>query len=275
VARQTDVRPESVDLDNLSVYWDRVRELDNQARQAMQSWHTMHFTARFLDEGQTAGHRTYIGVDRLLNIAIDNQEAFESLITTRGVTLWAQWNLLRSVFEASFHVVWVLDPRDGAERRRRGLRLEILDSKSQKNWMDSLREAGLDEEALAAYQRKHAESTRIYHDEADALGLNWGLANQWLDVVAALPKLTYIRERFPGDTNKFLVCVWRRLAGFQHGFGYALLAGSDKGRSLTIPGGELVHITTNDQDLVNTCKMVSALHIAALDLVIQRNTFPA
>jgi hypothetical protein len=36
-----------------------------------------------------------------------------------------------------------------------------------------------------------------------------------------------------------------------------------------------VHITTNDQNLVNTCKLVSALHIAALRPVIHRNTFPA
>ena len=58
-------------------------EFDEQADRAMQSWHSMQFTARFLDEAQPAGPRTYIGVVRLLNIAIDNQEAFQSLITTR------------------------------------------------------------------------------------------------------------------------------------------------------------------------------------------------
>src|SRR5215217_8732971 len=124
-----ELQPEPVDLDNLPTYWRKVAELDEQAHQAMQSWHSMNFTARFFDEGQPAGPRTYIGVARLLNIAIDNQEAFQSLIQTRGVTHWSQWSLLRSVFEASFYALWTLDPREGRERRKRGLRLEVLDSK--------------------------------------------------------------------------------------------------------------------------------------------------
>jgi hypothetical protein len=82
--RRMHFSPEPVDLGNLPSYWQRVAELDERAHQAMLSWHTMNFTTRFLDEAQPAGHRTYIGVARLLNIAIDNQEAFQSLITTRG-----------------------------------------------------------------------------------------------------------------------------------------------------------------------------------------------
>src|SRR5829696_4861019 len=115
-----ELQPEPVDLDNLRSYWQIVSELDEQADRAMQSWHSMDFTPRFLDEGQPAGHRTYIGVTRLLNIAIDNQEAFQSLLEKRGVTHWAQWSLLRSVFEASFYALWTLDPREGRERRKRG-----------------------------------------------------------------------------------------------------------------------------------------------------------
>jgi hypothetical protein len=73
---QMDMLPEQLNLGNLPVYWQRVAELDEQADRAMQSWHSMQFTARFLDEVQPAGPRTYIGVIRLLNIAIDNHEAF-------------------------------------------------------------------------------------------------------------------------------------------------------------------------------------------------------
>jgi hypothetical protein len=62
------------------------------------------------------------------------------------------------------------------------------------------------------------------------------------------------------------------ISGFQHGFGYALIADADKGRSIPIPGGESLFISTNDQDLVNTYKIVSAFHIAALQRVIRRNT---
>jgi hypothetical protein len=77
---------------------------------------------------------------------------------------------------------------------------------------------------------------------------------------------------YSDDFNNFLVSTWRRLSGFQHGFGYALIAGADRGRSIPIPGGESLYISTNDQDLVNTSKIVSAFHIAALQLVIRRNT---
>jgi hypothetical protein len=172
--KRMEMLPEQVDLANLPVYWQRVAELDEQADRAMQSWHSMQFTARFLDEAQPAGPRTYIGVTRLLNIAIDNQEAFQSLITTRGVTHWSQWNLLRPVFEAAFYAIWVLDQDDSRERRRRGLRLEILDSKEQRNWIDSLRGVGLDEEVIAANAQRQAGATRIYQAEATALGLTWG-----------------------------------------------------------------------------------------------------
>jgi hypothetical protein len=226
--RRMDMLPEQVNLGNLPVYWRRVGELDEQADRAMQSWHSMQFTARFLDEAQPAGPRTYIGVMRLLNIAIDNYEAFQSLITTRGVTHWSQWNLLRPVFEASFYAVWVLDLNDSRERRRRGLRLEILDSKEHRNWMDSLRHVGIDEESNAANAEWHARTTRVYRTEASALGLTWERANQPVKLVTELPKLAYTREIYSDEFNSFLVSTWQRLSGFQHGFGYALIAGADK-----------------------------------------------
>jgi hypothetical protein len=84
--KRMDMLTEQVNLGNLPVYWQRVAEPDEQADRAMQSWRSMQFTARFLDEAQPAGPRTYIGVMRLLNIAIDNQEALQSLIATRRVT---------------------------------------------------------------------------------------------------------------------------------------------------------------------------------------------
>lgn len=266
---------EPVNLENLQSYWQRVAQVDDQAHQAMQSWHSMNFTARFFDESQPAGHRTHIGVSRMLNIAIDNQEAFQSLITTRGVTHWSQWSLLRSVFEASFYALWTLDPTEGRERRKRGLRQEVLDARAQRAWIKSLAELGLDRDAVTALEERDAKATRVYSQEAQKLGLDWGLANQRVDIVSELPKLSYTRDRISDDINKAFVSVWRRLSGLQHGLSYALLAGVDKGRSIPIPGGESVFMTTNDQGLVNTCKLVSALHVSALELAIQRNSSPA
>jgi hypothetical protein len=226
--RRMDHRPEPIDMDNLGTYWQRVAEFDEQAHQAIQSWHTMNFTARFIDESQPAGPRTHVGVDRLLAIAMDNQEAFQSLITTRGVTHWSQWNLLRPVFEASFYVIWILDQRESKERRKRGLRPEVLDSKEQTKWIDALRDAGLDSEALEAFKDRRTEAERVYRDEANLLGLTWALAGQPVNVVQQLLALNYTKELFSGDTYKFLVSIWRRLSGFQHGFGCALMAGADK-----------------------------------------------
>jgi hypothetical protein len=163
-------------------------------------------------------------------------------------------------------------PGDSSERRRRGLRLDVLDSKEQRNWIDSLRNVGVDEEAIAANARWQAGASRVYRSEADALGLTWARANQSVNLVRELPKLAYTREMYSDEFNDFLVSTWRRLSGFQHGFGNALISGADKGRSIPIPGGESLFISTNDQDLVNICKIVSAFHIAALQLVIRRNT---
>ena len=226
--KRMEMLPEQVNLGNLPVIWQRVAALDEQAHRAMQSWHSMQFTARFVDEAQPAGPRIYIGVTRLLDIAIDNQEAFQSLITNRGVTHWSQWNLLRPVFEASFYAIWVLDPNDSRERRRRGLRLEILDSREQKNWIDSLREVGLDEEVIAANAQRQARATEVYRTEATALGLTWERATQPVKLITELPKLAYTREMYSDELNNFLISKWRRLSGFQHGFGYALMAGADQ-----------------------------------------------
>jgi hypothetical protein len=87
------------------------------------------------------------------------------------------------VFEASFCAICVLDPNDSRERRRRGLRLEILDSKEQRNWIDSLKHVGVDEEASDANTQWQAGATRVYKSEADALGLNWVRATQPVNLV--------------------------------------------------------------------------------------------
>jgi hypothetical protein len=138
-----------------------------------------------------------------------------------------------------------------------------------------MKDAGLDPDAVAAYEERHLNSERVYREEANALGLNWGLAGQRIDVVKELRGLSYTQELVSNDMNKFFVSIWRRLSGFQHGLGYALLVGADKSRSITIPGGESLFLTTNDQDFVNTCKTVSAMHIFALRLVIERNSTTA
>lgn len=85
-------------------------------------------TARFIDEGQIAGPRTYITVSRLLQVALDNHLALIGLLQGHGVSHWAPWNLMRPVFEAAFYVMWILDPDESRDRRRRGLRAEVNDA---------------------------------------------------------------------------------------------------------------------------------------------------
>jgi hypothetical protein len=48
--------------------------------------------------------------------------------------------------------------------------------------------------------------------------------------------------------------------------------GSDKDVVATIPGGSIVHVTTNDLDFVTQCKSVGLLYLTALQVWIDRNT---
>lgn len=91
-----------------------------------------------IDERQTAGRRVYMGAQRCLSSAWDNHDALLALLRHHGATQFAPWNLLRPTFEASFYALWLLDPDDSLERRRRGLRFEWLDELEHRTYYSDL-----------------------------------------------------------------------------------------------------------------------------------------
>lgn len=267
-----DDTPEPLNLGSLPLQWQATEAAQARATAVASTWQTMQLTARVFDEAQPAGPRTYINATRYLQIAADNHSAFRSLIQSHGVTHWAHWNLLRPVLEASFHAAWILDPAEGVERRRRGLRTEVLDARERSKWVDALRKAGLASEPLDALARSDARSTTVYRREADELGLPWSRARGPIALVDELPKLECLQQMYQGPVGALLTALWRRLSGSQHGMSYALLVGTDQDRDVPIPGGSEIHLTANDDDFVMQCQLVNSLHLAALQLWVQRNT---
>jgi hypothetical protein len=181
----------------------------------------MAFTARAFDEAQPACTRTYIAAQSFLEVARQNLDAFKALIQSpHGVRQWAHWNLLRPVLEASFWVVWILEPDDGRERRRRGLRVEIDDAREQERWLNELRPmvSGHDiDQALGRISR----SNTTFRREAEQLGMEWKKAREPVNVTRELGRLGVVRS-WGDEMGPIFAGVWRRLSGAQHGKTWSL-----------------------------------------------------
>jgi hypothetical protein len=271
---QMDLRgkPEQMDLGNLPTVWKAVEIMHREAEQLAEQPRSKLLTARLIDEGQVAGPRTYITVSRLLQVALDNHLALVGLIQSHGVTHWAPWNLMRPVFEAAFYVIWILDPNDSRDRRRRGLRAEINDANEKKRWVESLIEAGISRKDVEPLRRRRDEVTQIYRSEASALGVTWETVQQKINLIAEIPKLETLLDAHGQKGRALFVTTWRRLSGFQHGLSYALQAGATANTSVKIPGGESVFFTINDEDFIATAQLTSAIHVSALQLYKKRCT---
>ena len=189
--------------------------------------------------------------------------------TVRGAA-WPHWNLLRPVLEASFWTVWILEPEDGRERRRRGLRAEIDDAREQEKWLNEIRPI-VGEEGVAQALANISESNQTFRREAEQLGMTWGRAREPVLVTRELGRLQAFKD-WEEDMGPFFAGVWRRLSGAQHGKIWSLLLGSEKSLIAEIPGGSVVHVTTRDEDFITQVKTVGLLYLTALQLWINRNT---
>lgn len=127
-----------MDLGELPARWQTLEALYRLARDELQARDPDILHARMIDEGQTAGRRAYMGAQRCLSVAWDNHDALISLLRHHGATQFAPWNLLRPTFEASFYALWLLDPEDSIERRRRGLMFEWLDELEHRTYYADL-----------------------------------------------------------------------------------------------------------------------------------------
>jgi hypothetical protein len=232
--------------------------------------------ARMIDEAQVAGHRVYMAAERLLGLAWDNHAALLALLQHHGATQWAPWNLLRPTFEASFHVLWVLEPQSSLERRQRGLRLEYLDEIETQKYRKGL--AGIRdhisptelpdyEEELARAAVIQGEHERTYRAEANVLGMHWPPVG--LNVTQALGALASNAE-MPGSAL-LLETTWRTLSGMQHGRASALVRVTDRSDEAPSRGGVTAKFTIKDEAFVSAASITNSLHMQALALLIERS----
>jgi hypothetical protein len=207
-------------------------------------------TQRLFDEARPAGERSYIHARQLIGTASENYKAVLALLTGRGATPVAPYNLIRPAFESAFHALWILDPADGQERCLRGLRVAVEDNRQRQNWTAELvKIPGLTEPQRQAMLEPIAKSSKIYRDEAEELGPGWNRASQRVTVEQEIPKLSYVAVSEP-IMRHMMVAGWKQLSGYQHGHVYAVVAGADRSMELEIPGGYVVRVTVNDQHFV-------------------------
>jgi hypothetical protein len=262
---------EELKLGNLPRFWQVVAE-ELAAVERLPPLATNRILSdRAFDESQPAGPRTYMAVDRYLGVAADNHEALLSVLEHHGATLWAPWSLLRPIFESSFMAAWILEPNDGQERRARGLRVEGVDAYEQRKRtaafkaFDAIRQLIEDHEA-----ETNAGAMATYKAEAAALGRRWDTVRAKVNVLDELSKMPFLRAQ--PDMIPSLEATWRLLSGYEHGFGWALLRGSDKQVIGKIDGGSEIRLVMNDETfelaaksayflLMRACRVLRTRHL--------------
>jgi hypothetical protein len=263
-----------LDLGNLPDYWALLarefQTFDNLPSLA----ETRLLSARAFDESQPAGPRTYMEAKRYLSVARDNHEALLALLEHHGATLWAPWSLLRPIFEASFLASWILDPDSGHDRRRRGLRCEVLDCYQQRAHHAAFKKLPEVRQLIEDAERQQEQgSLAVYRAEAAALGEPFDRMHQKINVVVELPKLSFTRTQ--GDFAVFLEATWRLLSGFEHGLGWAMLQGANRGVATEVPGGMGMVLSIKDEEFVLAAKTTCALLVNACRVFKTRHLEPS
>jgi len=254
---------EPLGLGSLPRLWDGLETVYNRVT-ALPDPDVTALTSRRFDEAQTAGHRGYFTAARYLGVAMDNHEALMALLTKHGAGFAAPFSLLRPMFESGFFACWVLDPTDGLERRKRGLRCEVNDERERTAFHEVLT-ALPDVGNLVRDDIQERDRTvgKTFRDEAAAIGLPWDKARQRVNVSQELPKLRFLISQDVMVRTMFLA-QWRLLSGMEHGLAYAMMRSSDVSAQVVIPGGQQVRLTVNDDMLGNAYRVCIWLVIEAL-----------
>jgi len=263
-----------VDLSRLSERWQLLEALYDAARAVIDNRSPDGLCARMIDERQVAGHRVYMTAERYLGVAWDNHAALVALIQSpHGLTPSAPWNLLRPTFEAAFHAVWVLDPEESLERRRRALRVEWLDELDHRRYYDEvmqMRSAAGDadwQEARRHLAQRKDTNEASYRSDAEALHLPWPPAN--INIRDELGRLSHCAG-LP-DSDVLLRSAWRALSGHQHGRASAMLRGSDKSDGHEVPGGAYAVLSINDDAFLTAADVTLNMHMEAVALLLKRS----
>lgn len=226
-------------------------------------------TDRRFDEATETGRRLYIKCANLLAVARDHQLALEDMVKV-AIRPCASWSLIRPAFEASFYVIWALEPDDAIERRRRGLRLAWNERTSWKNRRDAeFAVERLNDETRSAASKAYLKELKDeYEREARDLHMARELLGRRVNLVECLPKLESVKGG--GLDGKYYTLVWRELSGLEHADMGASAEVSDVAKKLRIPGGWQGLTTVNDQAFSVLSQASMSMQLTALNLYITR-----
>jgi hypothetical protein len=113
----------------------------------------------------------------------------------------------------------------------------------------------------------------VYRAEAAALGERFDRVHQKINIIVELPKLSFARGQ--ADFAAFLEGTWRLLSGFEHGLGWAMVRGADRGAETKIPGGAGMVLSIKDEEFVLAAKVTYALLVNACRLFKTRHLEPS
>jgi hypothetical protein len=145
------------------------------------------------------------------------------------------------------------------DNRQRGLRIEEL-----------IKIPELTDAQRQLMREPVAKPSKVYRDEAQALGVSWQAASQRPKVEQEIPKLQHIVDLADPLILHMTVAAWRQLSGFQHGHVYAIVGGSAVSREFEIPGGALVRVTMRDQDFGIAMQQAALMQLWAVETYIAR-----
>jgi len=228
-------------------------------------------TARWMDERQPAGTRTYIHATQLLHVGYDNLRALQALFT-QGAGVWAPWNLVRAILESAAWAAWLLEPHQGRERRVRGLRIAVQDHRDWQAFFKEFDGASTEQQRQRRAQQV-ATTEATYRAEADALAERWSKLRERLNLTDMLPSLAAVLD-LDGVSPAVVVGMWRGLSGMAHGRSYAVMAYSDSTTLVPVPGGQTVHLTINDNRFEAHALLACWFLWSASNLYLRRSSQP-
>lgn len=258
--------------------FDKVRRWVGAARERVEQVGgdfkpTSVLTARTIDVRQAAGHRVYIGADRLIGVAYENFVMFDRLIHGVGFTPHAPYSLLRPVLESSVWAAWLLDPKHSAVRRQRALWLDVQDFRNELAYFKELEASEIAEEARQIHSDRVAAVWPVFENEATEMRLNFNdLKRKKVATTEVLRDLSCLRTDWGPELAAVIAAEWRKQSGFQHGKAWSTVRSSNITREVKIDGGRHITITPDDTSATIAYQIAVFPLISACNLYVRRTT---
>lgn len=234
---------------------------------------TSVLTARTMDVRQAAGHRVYIGADRLIGVAYENFTMFDRLIHEVGFTPHAPYSLLRPVLESSVWAAWLLDPKHSPVRRQRALWLDVQDFKNELAYFKELEASEIGQEARTLRSDRGEAVWPVFESEAAEMRLNFPqLKGKRVPTTEVLSGLECLRADWGSELAAVIAAEWRKQSGFQHGKAWSTVRSSNVTREVKIDGGRHITITPDDTSATIAYQVAVFPFISACNLYVRRTT---